>query len=120
MGGTIGNVNGMVHHENCLLGSTLLNYGFILHFNAWLDMINMIKLPFLPRAICWMYKKGEGRAFLAMCVPSFPPPPRQSPTPSIPEPIHYTQLANPPQLRPHLPHHRLLRRPGHHPILHQP
>ncbi|KXS15935.1 hypothetical protein M427DRAFT_305753 [Gonapodya prolifera JEL478] len=30
------------------------------------DMINMLKLPFLPRAVCWMYKKGEARALLAI------------------------------------------------------
>ncbi|KAJ3342741.1 hypothetical protein HDU93_001313 [Gonapodya sp. JEL0774] len=30
------------------------------------DMINMLKLSFLPRAVCWMFKKGEARALLAI------------------------------------------------------
>ncbi|KAJ3087037.1 Peptidyl-prolyl cis-trans isomerase cyp15 [Quaeritorhiza haematococci] len=28
------------------------------------DMINMIKLPYLPGAICWMYQKGQAQALL--------------------------------------------------------
>ncbi|TPX41199.1 hypothetical protein SeLEV6574_g06213 [Synchytrium endobioticum] len=29
------------------------------------DMINLIKLQFLPRALCWIYRKGEAQAWLA-------------------------------------------------------
>ncbi|KAI8917525.1 hypothetical protein DFJ77DRAFT_428966 [Powellomyces hirtus] len=29
------------------------------------DMINMIKLPYLPNAVCWMYQKGQAQALLA-------------------------------------------------------
>ncbi|TPX34041.1 hypothetical protein SmJEL517_g03184 [Synchytrium microbalum] len=29
------------------------------------DMINLIKLSFLPKAICWIFRKGEAQAWLA-------------------------------------------------------
>ncbi|KAJ1554194.1 hypothetical protein HK096_004626, partial [Nowakowskiella sp. JEL0078] len=29
------------------------------------DMINMIKIEYLPKAICWMFQKGDARALLA-------------------------------------------------------
>ena len=32
-----------------------------------LDMINMLKLEFTPKACCWVHRRGQAQSILAMC-----------------------------------------------------
>ncbi len=41
-----------------------------------LDMINIIKLPFVPRACAWIHGRNDGRTLLAVYVPAHHGPAR--------------------------------------------
>lgn len=42
--------------------------GFAEVAEGLVDMINMIKLGFVPHACCWVHKKGKAQALLAVYV----------------------------------------------------
>ena len=42
--------------------------GFAEVTEGLVDMINMIKLGFVPHACCWVHKKGKAQALLAVYV----------------------------------------------------
>lgn len=33
------------------------------------DMINMVKLGYIPSACCWVHRRGQAQGLLAVCVP---------------------------------------------------
>jgi peptidylprolyl isomerase domain and WD repeat-containing protein 1 len=35
-----------------------------------IDMINMLKLGFVPKTCCWVHASGQAQSLLAMSVPS--------------------------------------------------
>lgn len=41
----------------------------LMHYWTRVDMINMIKLGYIPSACCWVHRRGQAQGLLAVCVP---------------------------------------------------
>ncbi|KAJ3158430.1 Peptidyl-prolyl cis-trans isomerase cyp15 [Geranomyces michiganensis] len=54
-----------VSHDGTLLATCGADQGLKIFDVVNFDMINMIKLPYLPNSVCWMYQKGQAQALLA-------------------------------------------------------
>ncbi|KAJ3179601.1 Peptidyl-prolyl cis-trans isomerase cyp15 [Geranomyces variabilis] len=54
-----------VSNDGTLLATCGADQGLKIFDVVNFDMINMIKLPYLPNAVCWMYQKGQAQALLA-------------------------------------------------------
>ncbi|RKO92503.1 hypothetical protein BDK51DRAFT_36400 [Blyttiomyces helicus] len=54
-----------VSFDGVLLATTAVDKGLKIFDIVNFDMINMMKLPYFPNALCWAYQKGNAQAFLA-------------------------------------------------------
>ncbi|KAJ3054623.1 Peptidyl-prolyl cis-trans isomerase cyp15 [Rhizophlyctis rosea] len=54
-----------VSHDGTLLATTAVDKALKVFDVINFDMINMIKLPYLPNAVSWMYQKDQAHALLA-------------------------------------------------------
>ncbi|KAJ3279033.1 Peptidyl-prolyl cis-trans isomerase cyp15 [Borealophlyctis nickersoniae] len=54
-----------VSNDGTLLATAGADKGLKIFDVVDFDMINMIKLTYLPNAVCWMYQKGQAQALLA-------------------------------------------------------